>query len=92
MVELALRLFRWTIVALCVLAGIAIMFSASFEQLSSNNGLRNRGGGDLFVGLAAVVGEPLARGLIGATFFFLAWLFWSTKRPKRKPSSRRGRS
>lgn len=91
MVELAIRLFRWTVVALCVLAGIAVMFSASFEQLSSNNGVRNRGGGDLFVGLAAAVGEPLARGLVGATFFFLAWLFWSTKRPKWRPGFRRGR-
>lgn len=91
MVELALRLFRWTVVVLCVLAGIAVMFSASFEQLSSNNGVRNRGGGDLFVGLASVVGEPLARGFVGATFFFLAWLFWSTKRRKRRPGFRRGR-
>jgi hypothetical protein len=88
MVERALRLFFRSLAVLCALAGIAILFFASFEQLASNKGLRNRGGGDFFVGLAALVGEPLARGLIGGTFFFLAWLLWRTQRPKHEPRPR----
>lgn len=66
--------FRWSIVVLCILAGIAVMFFASVEQLSANSGVRLRGGGDTFVGLVSIVGEPIARGLIASLLFLCAWL------------------
>jgi hypothetical protein len=87
--ERALRLFNLFMAAICALSGVAIVFFASLEQLASNHGIRGRHGGDFFVGLAALVGEPLARIVVGAMFFWLAWLFWRFNRPKTPGPSRR---
>ncbi len=72
--------FRWSVVVLAILAGIAVMFFASVEQLSANSG-RVRGGGHIFVALVSLVGEPIARGLTASLLFLCAWLLGRPIRP-----------
>ena len=78
----AVGFYRWAMVAACILSGIAVMFFASVDQLGTNGGVRGRGGGDIFLGLMALVGQPIARGLIASFFFLCAWLFARPARPK----------
>lgn len=78
-------LFRLMAV-LYLIAGIGILFFASFDQLAFTQGIRSRNSGELFVGLVAIFGEPLTRTLIASLFFAAAWLCWP-KRHKRGMAS-----
>lgn len=61
---------------LCVAAAIGAVFFASTEQLTSNGGVRNSGGGDIFRGITGMLGETGARLLVGSLLMGMAVLFW----------------
>jgi hypothetical protein len=82
-----LRALSYTVAGLCLLAAIAVLWFASFEQLALSKGLRSRNSGPMFVGMVAVFGEPLARLLVSSMFVACAWLLWP-KRRKRKGTSK----
>lgn len=84
-----LRAFFGTIAVICLLAAIAVLFFAPFEELASGRGVRSRSTGDMFVGLAALLGEPTARILVSASFLGFAWLLWpSRRRRERGPTAK----
>lgn len=83
-----IRLFGYCMAVLCLLGSVGVVFFASFEQLARSGGLRNRGGGDFFVGLVLVLGEFGARLFVGAILFGLAYLLWRAVSTPRKRGRR----
>jgi hypothetical protein len=77
-----LRLLGKAMAVLCAALGLGAMFFAPLEDLARNG---RAAGGNLFLGLAAVFGESIARALVGAALLGLAVLFWRTSQraPKR---------
>ena len=73
---------------LCFLAAIGAVFLASPEQLMTNDGVRNSGGGDMFRGLTALLGDLGARVLFGFLLLGLGALFWKSS-DERKSEKRR---
>jgi len=64
------------VAVLCVLAAIGAVFFASPEQLMKNGGVRNSGGGDIFRGLTALLGDLGARLFVGGLLMGMGVLFW----------------
>lgn len=71
--------------ALSALVGVGYLFGIAGQI----GGSRGRGGniGEMFLGLAGLVGDIPARILFGGAFLVLGWLFWRAQMPKAKPKN-----
>lgn len=76
--------FFCTLAVFCLLAAIAVLFFASFDQLALTQGVRLRNSGNMFVGLATLLGEPTARLVISTTFVGFAWFLWPRRRKRER--------
>jgi len=72
---------------LCFLAAIGAVFFASPEQLMENGGVRNSGGGDIFRGLAALLGDFGARLFVGGLLMGMGALFWMSSSERKSKTN-----
>lgn len=79
------RIFGRLLAALSALVGVGYLFGIAGQL----GGSRGRGGnfGEMFLGLAGLVGEVPARIIFGVVFLVLGWLFWRAQMPKAKPQN-----
>ena len=90
MIKRLARVYAKFLATLSVASAVGVAFFAPIESLMRGGEPRNFGGGEMFGGLVAVLGESAARYLLSALFFVFAVLFWRlSKRPaKSGPTAR----